>query len=52
MRDEGVIAKDRGRGWFIPEFSIDLFVSVRVGDQTRQFLRGGDESQCRVGVRG
>ena len=45
MRDEGVIAKNRQRGGFVPKFSIDLFVGIRVSDQIRQFLRGGVQSR-------
>ena len=33
MRDEGVIAKNRRRGGFVPKFLIDLFVGIRVSDQ-------------------
>ena len=52
MRDEGVIAKNRQRGGFVPKFSIDLFVGIRVSDQIRQFLRRGDGGRCRVRVGG
>ena len=52
MGDEGVIAKNCGRGRFVSEFSVNLFVGVGVGEQRQQFLRGGDESRCRIGVGG
>ena len=52
MRDKSVITKNRRRGGFAPKFLIDLFVGIRVGDQIRQFLRRGDESRCRVRIRG
>ena len=52
MRDEGVIAKNRRRGGFVPKFLIDLFVGIRVSDQIRQFLRRGDKSRCRVRIGG
>ena len=52
MRDESVIAKNRRRGGFVPELSVDLFVGIRVGDQIRQFLRRGDGGQCRIRIGG
>ena len=52
MGDKSVITKNHRRGGFAPEFSIDLFVSIWVGNQIQQFLRRGDGGRCRVRIGG
>ena len=34
MGDESIVTKDHGQSRFVPEFSVDLFVGVRVSDQS------------------